>query len=141
MDGRSHEAGAKLLTDLRVGRDDTVIPAIVLDGLPPGVKMSCEEIFGPVLALEPYDSFEAALALVNASNYGLQAGVFTRDIGRIYQAFRELEVGAVLINQGPTFRPENLPYGGVKDSGHGREGLKSAMEEMTEPRALVINLD
>ena len=134
------KAGAKLLTDLRVGKDDTVIPAIVLDGLPAGVKMSCEEIFGPVIALQAYDSFEDALVQVNGSAYGLQAGVFTQDLGRIYQAFRELEVGAVMINQGPTFRPENLPYGGVKDSGHGREGLRYAMEEMTEPRALVINL-
>ena len=134
------KAGAKLLTDLRVGKDDTVIPAIVLDGLPAGVKMSCEEIFGPVVALEPYDKFADALVQVNGSAWGLQAGVFTQDVGRIYQAFRELEVGAVMINQGPTFRPENLPYGGVKDSGHGREGLRYAMEEMTEPRALVINL-
>ncbi len=133
------KAGAKLLTDLRVGQDDTVLPAIVLDGLPAGVKMSCEEVFGPVVALEPYDSFEDVLAQVNGSVWGLQAGVFTQDVGRIYQAFRELEVGAVMINQGPTFRPENLPYGGVKDSGHGREGLRYAMEEMTEPRALVIH--
>ena len=134
------KAGAKLLTDLRVGKDDTVIPAIVVEGLPGGVKLTCEEVFGPVVALEPYDTFEEALAKVNDSPYGLQAGVFTKDLGRIYQAFRALEVGAVMINQGPTFRPENLPYGGVKDSGHGREGLRNAMEEMTEPRALVINL-
>ncbi len=134
------KAGAKLLTDLRVGADDTVIPAIVLDGLPPGTKIACAEVFGPVVALAPYGDFEEAISRVNASDFGLQAGVFTQDIGRIHHAFRDLEVGAVIVNNGPTFRTENMPYGGVKDSGLGREGVRSAMEDMTELRGLVINL-
>src|SRR5205085_5773129 len=103
-------------------------------------KISCEEAFGPVVILESYDTFEGALARVNDSRYGLQAGVFTRSNARAQQAFEALDVGAVLINQVPTFRVENMPYGGVKDSGFGREGIRYAMNEMTEPRALIMNL-
>jgi len=87
----------------------------------------------------PYDSFSNALAMVNDSAFGLQAGVFTSDLRKALTAFEELEVGGVMINQVPTFRVENMPYGGVKESGFGREGIRYAMEEMTEPRALVVN--
>lgn len=97
-----------------------------------------EEAFAPVVTLQRYETFDEAIALANASRYGLQAGVFTRDIGRIAQAFDRLEVGGVLINQAPTFRTDNQPYGGVKDSGFGREGVRSAMEEMTELKTLVV---
>jgi acyl-CoA reductase-like NAD-dependent aldehyde dehydrogenase len=94
-----------------------------------------------VVALAPYERFEEALREVNASSYGLQAGVFTQDLNLAHQAFAALEVGGVLINQVPTFRVENMPYGGVKDSGAGREGIRSAMEDMTEPRTLIFNLN
>jgi acyl-CoA reductase-like NAD-dependent aldehyde dehydrogenase len=91
-----------------------------------------------VLLLQRYSTFEEALRIVNDSRYGLQAGVFTKDLGRAWQAFQELEVGGVLINQVPTWRVENMPYGGVKDSGFGREGIRYAMEEMTELRSLIV---
>lgn len=100
-----------------------------------------EEAFAPVVTLQRYDSFEDALGAANASRYGLQAGVFTRDIGRAWRAFQELEVGGVLINQVPTFRVDNQPYGGVKDSGFGREGVRYAMEEMTELRSLIVRTE
>ena len=103
--------------------------------------MLCQEAFAPVAVLQSYDSFPEALAMVNDSAFGLQAGVFTGDIRKTLLAFEELEVGGVLIGQVPTFRVENMPYGGVKESGFGREGVRYAMEEMTEPRCLVINRD
>jgi acyl-CoA reductase-like NAD-dependent aldehyde dehydrogenase len=99
-----------------------------------------EEAFAPVVTVQRYESFDEAIALANASRYGLQAGVFTQDINRIAEAFAQLEVGGVLINQAPTFRTDNQPYGGVKESGFGREGVRSAMEEMTELKTLVVRL-
>ena len=100
-------------------------------------KVNCEEIFGPVVTVAPYETFDEALNVVNDSRYGLQAGVFTHDARLIDQAFAELEVGGVVINEVPTYRSDNMPYGGVKDSGLGREGVRYAMEEMTEPKILV----
>ena len=102
------------------------------------MKVRDEEIFGPVLVIEPYDDFEDALAEVNHSKYGLQAGLLTRDSGRILTAYRELEVGALIVGDTPSWRLDPMPFGGVKDSGLGREGIRSAIEEMTEPRMLVI---
>ena len=131
------KSGAKLLTDLRPSLADPVLPPIVVEGVPSHVKLGCEEVFGPVVTLEAFDDFDDALFRVNTSPFGLQAGVYTNDARRAWRAFREIEAGAVLINQGPTFRTENMPYGGVKDSGFGREGLRRAMEDMTEERLLV----
>jgi acyl-CoA reductase-like NAD-dependent aldehyde dehydrogenase len=93
-----------------------------------------------LVVIDGYDDFAEALARVNDSAFGLQAGVFTRDISKALHAYETLEVGGVLINQVPTFRVENMPYGGLKDSGFGREGLRYAMEEMTEPRSLIVSL-
>jgi acyl-CoA reductase-like NAD-dependent aldehyde dehydrogenase len=121
-------------------RTGSVLDATVLTHVNATMKVSCEEIFGPLVTVTPYAKFEQALALLNNSPYGLQAGVFTQDINRIFSAFRDLEVGAVLANDIPTFRADHMPYGGVKDSGMGREGVKYAIEEMTEPRLLVLNL-
>ncbi len=101
--------------------------------------MRDEEVFGPVVVIEPYDDFEQALADVNHSRYGLQAGLLTRDAGRILTAYRELEVGALIVGDTPSWRLDPMPYGGVKDSGLGREGIRSAIEEMTEPRMLVMS--
>jgi glyceraldehyde-3-phosphate dehydrogenase (NADP+) len=112
----------------------------VLSNTQPDMKVNCKEIFAPVVTVEPYDRFEEALDRVNDSDYGLQAGVFTRDAKRIFQAFDELEVGGVMAGEVPSFRIDHMPYGGVKDSGLGREGLRYAMEEMTEPRILAMNL-
>jgi aldehyde dehydrogenase (NAD+) len=99
----------------------------------------CEEAFAPLAVLQPYDTFAEALAMANDSRFGLQVGVFTNNLTKALQAYEELEVGGVMINHVPTFRVENMPYGGVKDSGVGREGVRYAIEEMTEPRSLVIN--
>ena len=105
----------------------------------PEMKVRCEEVFGPVATISPYETFEDALAEVNNSKYGLQAGVFTNDINRAFEAHRTLEVGGVIINDVSAFRADQMPYGGSKDSGFGREGLRFAMEEMTEPRIMVLS--
>jgi aldehyde dehydrogenase (NAD+) len=105
----------------------------------PEMKVRCEEVFGPVATVSPYQTFEEALAEVNNSKYGLQAGVFTNDINRAFQAHRTLEVGGVIVNDVSAFRADQMPYGGSKDSGFGREGLRFAMEEMTEPRIMVLS--
>lgn len=130
-------AGAKLLTPLKV--DGQVLHPVVLENVPRNAAISCEEAFAPVVVLESYKSYAEGLAGVNDSKFGLQAGVFTSDLTKAYQAYDALDVGGVLINQVPTFRTENMPYGGVKDSGFGREGVRYAMEDMTEIKSLVIN--
>jgi len=130
------DAGAKLVAGGE--RKDSTIAPTILTGTQPGMKVRDEEVFGPVLLIEPYDDFEEALAAVNHSKYGLQAGLMTRDSGRILTAYRELEVGALIVGDTPTWRLDPMPYGGVKDSGLGREGLRSAIDEMTEPRMLVM---
>lgn len=121
-------------------RHGSILEPTVLTGTRPDMKVNCQEIFAPVVTLEAYDDFSQALRLVNESPYGLQAGVFTRDAGRIFQAFEELEVGGVIAGDVPSFRIDHMPYGGVKDSGLGREGLRYAIEDMTEPRLLVMNV-
>jgi acyl-CoA reductase-like NAD-dependent aldehyde dehydrogenase len=134
------KAGAKLVEGGE--RDEehrSLLQPTILSGSKPGMKILDEEIFGPVCVIEPYDDFEDALAMVNHSRYGLQTGLYTRDAGRIMTAFRELEVGAVIVGDTPTWRLDPMPYGGVKDSGLGREGLRWAIEEMTEPRMLVMS--
>jgi glyceraldehyde-3-phosphate dehydrogenase (NADP+) len=114
------------------------LEATVLEEVAPTLDLCAQEAFAPIVTLHRYRDFEEALAMVNASDFGLQAGVFTRDLQRALRAFDVLEVGGVLINQVPTFRVENMPYGGIKDSGFGREGVRYAMEEMTEWKSLVI---
>jgi acyl-CoA reductase-like NAD-dependent aldehyde dehydrogenase len=105
----------------------------------PEMKVRCEEVFGPVCTITPYQTFDEALAEVNDSKYGLQAGVFTNDINRAFEAHRTLEVGGVIVNDVSAFRADQMPYGGSKESGFGREGLRFAMEEMTEPRIMVLS--
>jgi acyl-CoA reductase-like NAD-dependent aldehyde dehydrogenase len=131
------DAGAKLIAGGE--RNGSVITPAILTGTKPGMKIRDEEVFGPVVLIEPYDDFEQALADVNHSRYGLQAGLLTRDAGRILTAYRELEVGALIVGDTPAWRLDPMPYGGVKDSGIGREGIRSAIEEMTEPRMLVMS--
>jgi len=126
-----------LLGGKRLG---SVVEATVLGNVTPAMKVSCQEVFGPVVTVTPYREFDEAIDTLNRSDYGLQAGVFTQNVDKVFQAFRRLEVGAVLANEIPTFRAEHMPYGGVKDSGLGREGVAYTIEEMTEPRLLVLNL-
>lgn len=129
-------AGARLLCGgKRVGN---MLEATLLENVPATCRVAAQEAFGPVTILGAFSSFEAAVQEVNRSAYGLQAGVFTRDIYKIQHAWDALEVGGVLINDVPSWRVDHMPYGGVKDSGLGREGIRFAMEDMTEIRLLVI---
>jgi len=121
-------------------RQGSLMEATVLTDVKPEMKVNYEEAFGPLVNVTPYAKFEEAIAALNDSPYGLQAGVFTRDIKKAFQAYNEIEAGAVLINEIPTFRADQMPYGGVKNSGLGREGLRYAIEEMTERKLLVLNL-
>ena len=130
--------GARLVTGGK--RAGSVVEPTVLTEVGPRMKVSCREIFGPVVIITPYHSFPEAIAAVNDSEFGLQAGVFTRDVMKLFQAYHELEVGTVLANEIPTFRADHMPYGGTKDSGLGREGLRYAIEDMTELKLLVLNL-
>lgn len=132
----ARERGAKILLEPR-REGSRLSPAVAVD-VPPGTKIRDREVFGPVATLDPFDRFEEALALANDSVYGLQASLFTRDIRKILRAFEALEVGGVIVNDAPTLRIDNFPYGGTKSSGFGREGVRSAIEEMTEPRTLFI---
>jgi acyl-CoA reductase-like NAD-dependent aldehyde dehydrogenase len=130
------DRGATLLCGGR--RDGRMIEPAVLEGVPREADAWCEEIFGPVTVLYAVVDFEQALAEANHSRYGLQAGVFTRDLYHVQQAWDELQVGGVMINDVPSWRVDHMPYGGTKDSGLGREGIRWAIDSMTEVRLLVI---
>jgi acyl-CoA reductase-like NAD-dependent aldehyde dehydrogenase len=121
-------------------RRGSMLEPTVLTGTRPDMKVNCQEIFAPVVTVEPYDDFYEAIRQINRSSYGLQVGIFVRDAKLLFNAYEELEVGGVIAGDVPTFRIDHMPYGGIKDSGLGREGLRYAIEEMTEPRLLVMNL-
>lgn len=131
------QGGAEVLTGGK--REDPFYSPTVLARTNPQMKVRRQEIFGPVITLETYDTFDSAIAESNNSNYGLQAGVFTQDVNRLHQAWRDLEVGGVIANDVSAFRADQMPYGGTKDSGAGREGLRYAMEEMSELKILVVS--
>ncbi len=130
-------AGAKIVCGGH--REGVLYDATLLEKAPHDAKVSCQEVFGPVATLEPFTSFQQACNVVNDSKYGLQAGVFTNNLNSAFYAFNELEVGGVVVNDVPSFRVDSMPYGGVKDSGLGREGVRYAIEDMTEIRLLVLN--
>ena len=132
--GEAVEGGAKVLTGGRRSRA-TISPAILTD-VPAACHISCQEAFGPVVAIYPYDELESAIEQANATPYGLQAGIFTPDMQRAFRAARKLEVGGVMINDIPMYRADHMPYGGVKESGTGREGPRYAIEEMTEMKLI-----
>jgi acyl-CoA reductase-like NAD-dependent aldehyde dehydrogenase len=129
-------AGATVVCGGR--RNGAFYDATILEHVGPRQKISCVEAFGPVATLQPFTDFKDAVRVANDSEYGLQAGVFTKNLDRAFYAFNELEVGGVIVNDIPSFRVDNMPYGGVKNSGFGREGVRYAMEEMTEMRLLVL---
>ena len=131
-------AGAKIVCGGNV--TGNCLDATVLEDAAAHLAICAEEAFAPVCTLHRYREFDEALAFVNDSAFGLQAGIYTRDLKLAMHAYETIEVGGVLINQVPTFRVENMPYGGVKDSGFGREGVRYAMEEMTELRSLIVRL-
>jgi acyl-CoA reductase-like NAD-dependent aldehyde dehydrogenase len=130
--------GARLLCGGQ--RTGSVLQPTVLTGTLPSERVNCAEIFAPVVTVEPYSTFDDALTQVNNSSYGLQAGVFTHDARLIFRAYEQLEVGGVIVGDVPTFRIDHMPYGGVKDSGMGREGIRYAIQEMTEEKLLVMNI-
>ncbi|AXK43026.1 aldehyde dehydrogenase family protein [Erythrobacter aureus] len=130
------EGGASLLTG--GGREGNMLEATLLEGVNKDAKALNEEAFGPLAILQKFSDFDEALAEVNRSTFGLQAGIFTRDLFKMFDAWDRLQVGGVVINDVPSYRVDNMPYGGVKDSGLGREGIRFAMEDMTEIRNLVI---
>jgi len=131
------DGGAQLITGgKRIG---AFFEPTVLTRVGPETKIVCEEAFRPVLVVEPYSYFYKAIETINRSDFGLQAGVFTNQLDKAMRAFNQLEVGGVVLNDVSTFRVDNMPYGGVKDSGFGREGLKYSIEEMTEIKLLVMN--
>ncbi len=119
-------------------RRKSLLAPVVLTGTRPNMKVNCEEIFAPVVTVEPYDHPEQALKMTNDSAYGLQAGIFTNDARLIFRAYEELEAGGLIVNDVPTFRIDHMPYGGVKNSGSGREGVRYAIEEMTQRKLLVM---
>ena len=129
--------GAKTLAGGEWIGPRTLTPTVFTDA-DPDLKIVCEEVFGPVVILDSYDIFSDAIDAVNDSRYGLQAGVFTKNIDNIWQAFNHLDMGAVIVNDYPTFRVDQMPYGGVKDSGRGKEGVRYAMDSMTEERLVVF---
>ena len=133
------EAADKGATVLCGGaRDGVMMEPTLVEDAPADCKLSVEEAFGPVATITRFDDFDAALAEINNSKFGLQAGIFTRDLYKAHKAWEELDVGGVVIGDVPSFRVDNMPYGGVKDSGLGREGIRFAMEDMSEIRNLVI---
>jgi acyl-CoA reductase-like NAD-dependent aldehyde dehydrogenase len=130
--------GAKVETGgTRVGN---CLEPTILSGVTPDMKVMCSEVFAPIVSIVPFETFDEALDMADASVYGLQAGIYTNDINKAFQAIKRLDVGGVIINDVPTFRVDHMPYGGNKESGLGREGIRYAMEEMTNIKMVCINL-
>lgn len=119
-------------------QDARIFEPTVLTNVPDHVSVQCQEVFGPLMTVNTFKEFDEAIEQVNNSRYGLQAGVFTNNLFKAMRAIDELEVGGVMINDIPTFRVDHMPYGGVKESGTGREGIKYAIEEMTEMKLVCI---
>jgi acyl-CoA reductase-like NAD-dependent aldehyde dehydrogenase len=132
----ARSAGARVLLSGHV--EGNFMSPTVLTDVPPSAALWREEVFGPVAVLSRFDDIAAAFAQVNDSRFGLHAGIFTNRLDHAWLAFAELEVGGVIVNDAPTYRVDNMPFGGVKDSGLGREGLRWAIEDMTETRTLVL---
>ena len=134
----AQKAGASVLYG--DARDGVMFPPTVLTETAADMRVNCEEVFAPVVTVSPYDKWDDAVATINDSPYGLQAGVFSNDVKRIMDAWQRIDVGGLHINSASTFRVDHMPYGGVKASGSGREGIKYAIEDMTELRLMTLNL-
>ena len=132
------KAGASVLYG--DARDGVMFPPTVLTETAADMRVNCEEVFAPVVTVSPYDKWDDAVATINDSPYGLQAGVFSNDVKRIMDAWERIDVGGLHINSASTFRVDHMPYGGIKASGYGREGVKYAIEDMTELRLMTLNL-
>lgn len=131
--------GAKVLCGGE--RNGAVLRPTILTNTKPNMKVNCQEIFGPAITVEKYSDFKQAVQLVDDSAFGLQAGVFTRDLERVRHAFEHIEVGGLMVNEVPTWRIDHMPYGGVKESGNTREGVRYAIEEMTEMKLMVVKFE
>jgi acyl-CoA reductase-like NAD-dependent aldehyde dehydrogenase len=131
-------SGGEILTGGEMTEDGLIRPTVVARPRP-DAELSCEEVFGPVCTVQPCDSLDEAVQLANATRFGLQAGIFTSDLDSAFRAARALEFGGVTINEAPTFRADQMPYGGVKESGNTREGPHYAVRELTEERLVVID--
>ncbi len=129
--------GGKLLTGGEI--EGELLRPTVVESPPADVSLACDEAFGPVCTLQPYETLDEAIALANGTRYGLQAGIFTRDLRSALRAAAELEFGGVTVNEAPTFRADQMPYGGIKDSGNTKEGPAWAVREMTEERLVVVS--
>ena len=134
----ARDGGAEILAGGEE-RDGLIAPTVIA-GASPELKVSCEEVFGPVVTVNAFDSLDEAIELANSTRYGLQAGIFTSRLDTAMRAGQELEFGGVIVNEAPTFRADQMPYGGVKDSGNTREGPAYAVRELTEERLVVISL-
>jgi acyl-CoA reductase-like NAD-dependent aldehyde dehydrogenase len=134
----ARQAGAEVLTGGELEGD--LLRPTVIAGADPDLKVSCEEVFGPVATVTPYGTVDEALELANGTRYGLQAGIFTSNVQTAFRAAQELDFGGVTVNEAPTFRADQMPYGGVKDSGNTREGPAYSVREFTEQRVVVFDL-
>jgi acyl-CoA reductase-like NAD-dependent aldehyde dehydrogenase len=121
-------------------REGAFLSPTVMSSLKPEMKVVCEEVFAPLVSVLVYEDFDKLIAEVNESKYGLNAGIFTNDLNEAFAAIRELEIGGVIVNDSSAYRADHMPYGGVKESGVGREGVRYAMEEMTEIKFAAFNL-
>ncbi len=130
--------GAKLLTG--GNRNGTLVPPTVLESVPATAKLDCQEIFGPVVSLYSFRSLDEAIKKANSVEYGLQGAVFTKDISKAFHVIRKMDVGGIMVNDSTDYRVDLMPFGGVKKSGLGREGIKFALQEMTEPKVVCFNL-
>jgi acyl-CoA reductase-like NAD-dependent aldehyde dehydrogenase len=135
----AQRAGAKVLTGGK--REGTVYYPTVLTGVEDDMKVVAEEAFAPVASIISSDDFESALQQANDTKYGLQVGVFTKDVDRVFKAVRRLNFGGVIVNDTPNFRADHMPYGGNRQSGLGREGVRFAMEDMTNIQMVAIRLN
>ena len=139
----ARQAGAEILTGgelTAVEGGAELLRPTVIGNAGPELKVSCEEVFGPVCTVTAYDTLDEAIELANGTRYGLQAGIFTSNVKTALDAAQRLEFGGVMINEAPTFRADQMPYGGVKDSGNTREGPAYAVRELTEDRLVVLDL-
>jgi len=119
-------------------RTGSFLEPTILENVKQSCQISCQEAFGPICLVEKFNDFATVVEKVNDCQYGLQAGVFTNDINKVFYAYQNLDVGGVVINDVPSLRVDSMPYGGVKDSGYGREGITYAMEDMTEIKVMVL---
>jgi acyl-CoA reductase-like NAD-dependent aldehyde dehydrogenase len=132
------DAGARIIAGGK--RDGAYLEPTILTQTTPQMQVNAEEVFAPIVTIETYHDFVEAVEKVNDSRFGLQAGVFTQQVRHIFHAYEHIEVGGLVVNDIPTYRIDHMPYGGIKDSGIGREGVRYAIEEMTELKLMALNL-